>query len=203
LEALMSHILAADRGGLGLKQLPFVDRPGIAFTYRLRFEDGTDEVIHEELQTVFVDQTHHDPQPQVGQRVVEADSIAGRPDGMVVTKLLEVRSPLRTAADAYISEHVTERKRELNQRRNAETETEIQQVEAYANAERERITDYLETYEQKAEAGSDMEIAIRGQEQRLENLEARIDKRKAELAAKAQVISHAPEVEAVCLVVPV
>jgi len=203
LEALMSHILAADRGGLGLKQLPFVDRPGIAFTYRLRFEDGTDEVIHEELQTVFVDQTHHDPHPHVGQRVVEADSIAGRPDGMVVTKLLKDRSPLRTAADAYISEHVTERKRELQQRRVAETDAEIEQVETYANAERERITEYLETYEQKAEAGSDMEIAIRGQEQRLENLEARIDERKAELTAKGQVISHAPEVEAVCLVVPV
>ena len=203
LEALMTHVLEADRGGLGLKQLPFVDRPGIAFTYRLRFEDGTDEVIHEELRTVFVDSTHHDPQPQLGERIIEGDSIAGRPDGTVVSQLFSQRATLRETADDYISEQVTEVKRELHQRRQAETDAEIEQVESYAAAERERITEYLDEYERKADAGSDMDIAIRGQEQRLKKLEARIDNRKAELEAKARVISHAPVVEAVCLALPV
>lgn len=203
LEALMTHVLEADRGGLGLKQLPFVDRPGIAFTYRLRFEDGTDEVIHEELRTVFVDSTHHDPRPQLGERIIEGDSIAGRPDGTVVSQLFSQRATLRETADDYISEQVTEVKRELHQRRQAETDAEIEQVESYAAAERERITEYLDEYERKADAGSDMDIAIRGQEQRLKKLEARIDNRKAELEAKARVISHAPVVEAVCMALPV
>jgi hypothetical protein len=203
LEAVMDHILDSDRGRIGLKQLPFVDRPGMAFTYRLRFEDGTGEVIHEELETVFVDVANRDPQSQLGERIVDGDTIGGRPDAAVVSTVLESREDLRERADAYVSEYVSSVKRELQARRQSETADEIDRVDDYAEAERERITEYLEEYERKAEAGSDMDIAIRGQERRLENLESRIEDRKAELAEKARVISHAPKVEAVCISLPI
>ena len=76
-------------------------------------------------------------------------------------------------------------------------------MESYAIAERERIEDFIKGYERKAETGSDMEIAIRGQRERLSKLEQRIAARRAELERKAQVISLAPEVENRCLTLPI
>jgi len=75
--------------------------------------------------------------------------------------------------------------------------------EAYAEAERERIETFIADYERKAEAGTDMDIAIRRQRDRLSKLEERIEKRRRELRRKAQVISLAPEVENVCLTLPI
>jgi len=49
-----------------------------------------------------------------------------------------------------------------------------------------------------------MDIAIRRQRDRLsKKLEERIEKRRRELRRKAQVISLAPEVENVCLTLPI
>jgi len=70
-------------------------------------------------------------------------------------------------------------------------------------AERERIETFIADYERKAEAGTDMDIAIRRQRDRLSKLEERIEKRRRELRRKAQVISLAPEVENVCLTLPI
>ena len=68
--------------------------------------------------------------------------------------------------------------------------------------ERERIESFIEEYERKSEAGSDMDIAIRGQRERLEKLEDRIETRRRELERREQVISLAPEVENYCLTLP-
>jgi len=72
----------------------------------------------------------------------------------------------------------------------------------YAQAERERIESFIEEYERKADAGSDMDIAIRGQQERLEQLEDRIETRREELRRREQIISLAPEVENYCLTLP-
>jgi hypothetical protein len=48
-----------------------------------------------------------------------------------------------------------------------------------------------------------MDIAIRGQQERLNKLEERIDNRRQELQRKAQVISLAPDIEGICFCLPV
>jgi len=47
-----------------------------------------------------------------------------------------------------------------------------------------------------------MDIAIRGQQERLEQLEDRIETRREELRRREQIISLAPEVENYCLTLP-
>jgi hypothetical protein len=47
-----------------------------------------------------------------------------------------------------------------------------------------------------------MEIAIRGQEKRLQNLEARIQERKANVREKGRVVSLAPELVNLCYAFP-
>jgi len=198
-QELMQCVLDGEQGAVGLKMLPFVDDPGITYNYRVRFEDGTGEVIREEILPVFVDAAHNDPQERLGQRVVDGDSIKGSPSEEPVRALLENEGEMRSSADRYISQRVESRRDELQRRRREETQQELEDLEAYAESERERIETFIAEYERKAEAGTDMDIAIRGQRDRLSKLEDRIEQRRQELQRKAQVISLAPEIENLCL----
>ncbi|MHC3438951.1 helicase-related protein [Natrialbaceae archaeon A-gly3] len=202
-QRLMQQVLDADQGDVGLKLLPFVSEPGIVFNYRVRFEDGTGEVIREEMLPIFVDVNHHDPRRQLGERIINGDTIKGSPNSQSVRALLEQRAQLRAVADRYVSQRVETLREELSERRRQETQQELDDLEAYAAAERDRIETFIEEYERKAEAGSDMNIAIRNQRDRLRKLEQRIEERRVDLQRKAQVISLAPEVENRCLVLSV
>ncbi|GAA0459652.1 SNF2-related protein (plasmid) [Halococcus dombrowskii] len=202
-QELMQRVLDGEQGTLGLKLLPFIDNPGITYNYRVKFEDGTGEVIREELIPVFVDVEQQDPQQRLGQRVIEGDSVKGSPNGERTQVLLEQQDEMQSSADRYISRRVESRRDELQERRHKETQQELDDLETYAEAERERIESFIADYERKAEAGTDMDIAIRGQRERLSKLEDRIKKRRQELQRKSQVISVAPEVENVCLVLSV
>lgn len=110
---------------------------------------------------------------------------------------------MRASAEQYISRRVASLRAELQERRSEETEQELDDLEAYAEAERERIETFIADYKRKAEAGSDMDIAIRRQQDRLSKLEQRIKQRRRELQRKARAISLAPEVENVCLTLPI
>ena len=47
-----------------------------------------------------------------------------------------------------------------------------------------------------------MDIAIRGQKARKKKIKQRLDERRERLDKKEQIISIAPEVENICLVIP-
>jgi ribosomal protein L29 len=199
LQRLMARVLEDDRGEVGLKLLPFVDTPGITYNYRVAFEDGTGEVIREETIPVFVDAEQKDAQQALGEQVVEGETVSARPDASDLRTVLDTESELRTAADRYLSVRINEIKADLAAERYEETARELENLDEYAQAERERIEAFIDDYERKSEAGSDMDIAIRGQQQRLEKLETRIEARRQELEKRKQVISIAPEVENYCL----
>jgi putative cell wall-binding protein len=97
---------------------------------------------------------------------------------------------------------VNEIKSELVSKRREDTARELENLNEYAEAERERIESFIQDYERKAESGTDMNIAIRGQQERLEKLKERIATRRQELRRREQVISLAPEVENFCLTLP-
>nr|WP_235010794.1 helicase-related protein [Halobellus limi] len=202
LQRLMARVLDDERGEVGLKLLPFVDSPGITYNYRVAFEDGTGEVIREETIPVFVDAEQQDAQRALGERVVEGETVSAKPEVAHLQQTLAVRDELRTAADRYVSIRVNEIKAELGASRHEETARELENLNEYAQAERERIEAFIEEYQRKAEGGSDMNIAIRGQQERLEKLESRIERRRKELRQRERVISLAPEVENYCLTLP-
>jgi superfamily II DNA or RNA helicase len=202
LQRLMARVLEDERGEVGLKLLPFVDTPGITYNYRVAFEDGTGEVIREETIPVFVDAEQEDARRALGERVVEGETVVAQPDGDDLRTVLDAEDDLRTAADRYVSARVNEIKADIRTKRHEETTRELGNLDEYAQAERERIESFIEEYERKAEAGSDMDIAIRGQRERLEQLEVRIETRREELQRREQVISLAPEVENYCLTLP-
>jgi superfamily II DNA or RNA helicase len=202
-QRLMERVLESEHGEIGLKLLPFVDEAGIAYNYRVTFEDGTGEVIREEVLPVYVDVQQQDPRQRLGSRVIQGDSIKGTPNADRVRTVIEAQEQLRNVADRYISSQISSRRDELRQRRRDEIEQEVDDLETYAAAERDRIEQFIDEFEQKANAGTNMDIAIRGQRERLNKLEDRIEDRRRELKRKAQVISLAPEIENLCVTLPV
>jgi superfamily II DNA or RNA helicase len=194
-QKLINEIIRTDRGELGVKILPFVEKPGITYSYTVAFEDGTGEVVQEELIPVFVDLEHADPNKRLGEKVVDGDSIRASPGTSTVQDLINANNRLRDSADRYVSEYVSEQKQELAESRRKETEEEIEKLNEYADAERERIEEFISDYERKAD--------IRKQQKRLERIEERIDDRREKLRTKARVVSIAPEVENYCLTIPV
>jgi len=98
-----------------------------------------------------------------------------------------------------VSVRVNEITAHLREKRHGETARELENLEEYAQAERERIESFIEEYERNADAGSDMDTAIRGRQERLERLEDRIETRREELRRRGRIISLAPEVENHCL----
>jgi SNF2 family DNA or RNA helicase len=201
-QQLMERVLNDSRGEVGIKLLPFVDTPGITYNYRVAFEDGTGEIVREETLPVFVDVDQQDAQQVLGERVIEGDTVTAKPAVDEVRTVLDAREELRNAADRYVSAQVNEIKADLQEMRHEETTRELENLDEYAQAERERIESFIEDYERKAEAGSDMDIAIRGQQERLEQLQERIDTRRAELKRREQIISLAPTVDNYCLTFP-
>ena len=201
-QELIYEIIQTDTGSLSVKILPFVDKPGITYNYRVTFEDGTGKVVHEEIISVFVDLERADPRRKLGEKVVDGDSIKANPDTSTVEDLLDSERRLRDSADRYVSDYVTEQKQELKTSRERDLKREIEKLDEYAESERQRIEEYISEYERKAKAGSDMDISIRKQQGRLEEIEERIEERREKLRTKAKIISIAPEVENYCLTIP-
>jgi hypothetical protein len=96
-----------------------------------------------------------------------------------VRSLIEQREQLRAAADRYVTQRAGSLKEELSERRRAETQEELSGLEEYAEAERQRVQECIENDEPKAETGSNMDIAGRGHQERLNRLEQRIESRRA------------------------
>jgi superfamily II DNA or RNA helicase len=201
-QRLMAQVLNDERGEVGLKLLPFVSTPGITYNYSLAFEDGTGELIREETVPVYVDAEHQDAQQALGRRVLEGETVTAKPDVADLQAVLDAEGALRDAADQYVSERVSDIRIRLAASRGEETARELENLEEYAEAERERIEAFIEEYERRSESGSDMDIAIRGQRERLQKLESRIERRREELRRRERVISLAPEVENYCLSLP-
>jgi ERCC4-related helicase len=204
--SLVGYIFDSDErfgGKRGLKVLPFMDRPGIVFNYRTAFEDGSGEVLREELCPVYVDAQAHQAQQSLGQRILEGDALNVRPDISTLESLRDQTPAMKQSAERYLSQAVRRIRDDLAEERQVRTDRELERLDEYAASERERLQTFIERYRERQEAGADMEIAIRGQEKRLQNLEARIQERKENVKEKGRVVSLAPELVNWCYVIPV
>ena len=204
-QVLMAAVLEDDGefgSKLGLKVLSSLDEAGITFLYKIAFEDGSGEILKEEIVPVFVGISSCDPNRQFGQQVMDTASLQAKPERNEISRLVTNQDDLREQADRYISQYVRRERKVLVDDREKETERELGNLEAYAESERERIQEFIQTYKQEAATGRDMDIAIRRQQERLRKLEDRIQQREENIRKKGQVISLVPDLEGLCLVVP-
>jgi ERCC4-related helicase len=189
-------------GRQGVKVLPFLDHPGIVFNYRIAFEDGVGEILREELCPVYVNSQTQQAERTLGQRVLDGTALEARPDRSALQSLRDQKDVLEESAETYLSQTVRSIRNDLADDRQRRTDRELQRLDEYAAAERSRLESFIEEYREQQEAGADMEIAIRGQEKRLQNLEARIQERKENVQEKGRVVSLAPELVNWCFTLP-
>jgi DNA repair exonuclease SbcCD ATPase subunit len=120
----------------------------------------------------------------------------------VLRSLREQKEALRHPAETYLSQTVRRIRDDLSEDRQRRTERELKRLDEYGAAERERLESFIEEYREQQEAGADMDIAIRGQETRLRDLESRIQERKENVREKGRVVPLAPELVNVCYALP-
>jgi len=201
MQVLIGELIEKDSfGEIGMKILSFLDNPGITFNFTLKLEDGTNTIIREELLPVFVDLESKDAQKNLGKRVNESKSEQDIADKEKFLRLLMEKEELQERAQKYASRHLQRLKKKEKEERREETQEQLNRLEAYREAEKRRIKNFIEKYKRKEES-EDMRVAIRKQRSRLENLEERIEERKEEIRKKAKVVSLAPSLKNWCLCV--
>jgi DNA repair exonuclease SbcCD ATPase subunit len=151
---------------------------------------------------VYVDSQTQQAERALGQRVLDGTALDTRPDRSALQPLHDQRDDLKDSAETYLSQTVRRIRNDLSEDRQRRTDRELQRLDDYAAAERARLQSFIEEYQEQQESGADMEIAIRGQEKRLQNLEARIQERKANVREKGRVVSLAPELVNQCYALP-
>lgn len=65
------------------------------FNYRIAFEDGTGEILREELFPVYVDAQTDQAQRALGQRILEGTGLDARPDRSTLQSLCDRQASLK------------------------------------------------------------------------------------------------------------
>ncbi|HUW94154.1 MAG TPA: helicase-related protein [Anaerolineae bacterium] len=178
------------------------ETPGAVFNLLLRYTDANGEPVSEDLLPVLVGTD--------GRVVAKPDlsglrSVALEEQNAVDDALLERSSDIEKLYDQafdeaqrvsqeYASKAQRKRQREVTIRRD--------DAERYFGVRIEERQARLLQYRERLEEGEDMEIAIRGVESEIRNLEAQRDRTLQRLSEDEVIVEEAPELLNVALVVP-
>jgi len=187
---------------IGVKSLPFVNKPGINFIFKLIFEDGSGEILRESAIPVFIDAEIKDCDQRLGERIIEGINLEYHPNLDLIQRVLSEKNRLRKSAEHYVSNKIENIKREIEKEREPKIENELDSLEKYERSERQRLQKFIEKYKDKQEKGEEMEISIRRQKYRLDRLEERIEARRTELEKKLNIIALGPELIGCCIALP-
>lgn len=203
--ALIHHVLHLDSGIAGtegIKVLPFIHEPGITYNFRIALEDGSGEVLREELLPVFVGSSAGTPRSDLGRRVLEGEPLTMEVHRSSIEALQAESVRLRRVAETFVSRSLQRMHQLLLDERMGQIDRELHSLEQYAASERQRLNEFIRLYEERQAAGEDMTIAIRGQRRRLDHLMERLGRRRQSLNEKARVIALEPELVNLCFTLP-
>jgi hypothetical protein len=125
-----------------------------------------------------------------------------QPEKQTLEVLQQERPQMEESAETYLSRTVRRIRNDLAEDRQARTDREIERLDEYAASERARLQSFIEKYREQREEGVDMDISIRRQEKRLQDLQSRVQTRKENVRQKGRVVSLAPELVNVCYALP-
>jgi superfamily II DNA or RNA helicase len=199
LEALIDHFLQRKRPVRGI----LVDeggRRGSLWLYRLRIKDGRNQPVLERLIALFHDSTSGDTR-EVDPRMLW--ELEAPPEGLAFPE--DVAATLCSDA-AEVRRHVLERldslKQEAQDRRDRECSVKRRWLQrSYDELVRES-QDKLFAYHRRQDAGEDMDVAIRQEQENLKELLKERELRFDELDQERQIFVLEPELEAVAAILP-
>jgi superfamily II DNA or RNA helicase len=191
-------------GRATIKETPEPGRgPGAVFNLLLRFTDANGEPVSEDLLPVLVEMDGAVP---AGSDMAALQNPT--PDGQAALDdaVFEVSSEIENlyskafaeaqrVSQEYASKAQSKREREITIRRDdAERYFGVRMAERHAR---------LQEYRRRLQEGEDMEIAIRGVENDVRNLEQELERTLQQLREDEVIVEEAPELLNVALVVPV
>jgi hypothetical protein len=199
LDALIDHFLQKSRPVMAV----LVDekqRDGTLWLYRTRLQDGRGEPALERLVALFHDRTSGETREVDPRMVWELDTL---PQDVA---LPEDASSALQAASQETKQRVLERLSELQAEAQGRRERECAIKERWLRSSYEQLIresqDKLFAYHRRQDAGEDMGVAIRQEEETLKTLIREQKERLEELGKEREILVLDPELEAVALILP-
>jgi len=208
LEAIVTECQKRDEGFGGAvtaRYMPdgILSADGILFNFVLRYTDASGDTLSEDLLPVFVS-GQGEVRADIGKRLVAQPSpLIG---AMNVTS--EAVATLRQGVDSLYSlaferaQAESQRHGEgVSQKRERDVEIQMEDLERWYQARSQVHLQRLQDYRHRLTLGEDMNVAIRREEGLLSDVQETYDSRKAALESQRLVVSQAPELLNLALVV--
>jgi hypothetical protein len=208
LDAIVTECRKRDEGFGGaaaVRPLPqqVQAQAGILFNFVLRYTDASGEVLSEDFMAVFVN-GHGQVVDGAGEALLAHPTLTEAevdPDSEPVSSLRRALDGLHTIAFGHTQSLSQQHRQMVSARRERSVQIQLQDLERWYQAHSEVHRQRLQEYRHRLSLGEDMNIAIRGEEYELNELQATYDSRKLELESQRTVVSQAPELLNVALFV--
>jgi len=200
LEAIVKKCRRRDEGfggAVGLERLPAAVEveDGVLFNFVLRYTDAGGDILSEDFLPVYITLTG-DILPYVGEKLVNDFSpseTASAPESGKVVQIRENINKLYAIAFDVAQKYSRDHSETVREQREREVNILLEDLERWYQANRETHDKRLRDYRQRLLEGEDMNIAIRGEERRLQDIQDKYESRRAELENQRAVVSQAPE----------
>jgi len=175
---------------------------GILFNFVLRYTDASGNTLSEDSLPVFVTQDGH-ARPEVGDTLIAHPLPAkegSEPDPVAVSKLCEKLGSLYSLAFEHAQAMSQTHGEEVSGKRERDVRIQMEYLERWCRARSQIHQQRLNDYRQRLAEGEDMNVAIRREESLLRDVQDVYESRKAELENQRAVVSQAPELLNLALV---
>jgi superfamily II DNA/RNA helicase len=175
---------------------------GVLFNFTLRYSDPQDKTLAEELLPLLVTQDG-DVDAERGKQFLGLNGTSfpdprHNPQVMKIVRSWETLDTLAQGAAAKIAEENFAR---IRKRLEHQAQASRYSLDRFREAKANRLKRALEDYDQRQNAGEDMEIAIRRAKHELDQLEADVERREKEIDARRQVQANAPALLNIALLI--
>ncbi len=186
-------------GRTAIKVSDKVSSPSILFNFLLSFLDGTGKLVREELLPVIVDQNKN-------LRIVKPKEVTAFSDEIVSKDIgediLEEVDTLFEIAREKAIEKAREIASKVEQKRDREVAIKRKDAENYFNSRLREEEGRIKEFKIRQAAGEDMEIALRGAERRLSDLQERYNKVQTRLEEEGVIIEEMPNLLSTAILLP-
>jgi len=187
-----------------VSDVPGVESPGLLCQYVLRFADGADETLAEELVSLFVTydgivNTEAGRQlSEISQRDISTDVAVDWSCNDWIANAGELEATARATA-AHIA---ADKFSELEERHQRQAEVCLQSLKHFETARKQSLQQMIIGYQQRLLGGEEMDIAIRRAKSDIERLERECDRRRNHIERRAHIRVDEPRLLNVAVILP-
>jgi hypothetical protein len=200
LEAIVTECQKRDEGfggGASVWRMPedVEAGDGVLFDFILRYTDASGEILSEDFLPVFVD-ADGKVKPEIGDALINHPLKTDDAAQVAAPSASQLRAGLRDLhkiASAYARDKSEEHGEQVSEKRKRDVRIQIEDLGRWRSARSQVHEQRLREYRQRLAEGEDMNVAIRGEERHLQDVEQTYEERRKKLESQLTVVSQAPE----------